>query len=124
MMLDHDSNIMTPIKSNDLDALDAAFAERVAGFSREDAEAGYKPGEDNSVWAPRFTRSADAVLPWLDKAIYWDSSYCNGQHHVFVNEMRRDVTNRADYGHAAQTFAHAATIALLRAHGVEVEDVA
>lgn len=130
---------MKNIKSTDLDALDAAFAEKVAGWT----DVCYEEGEDVDIesrcyypWSgmagtppdggkrrliSSVTRSADTVLPWLDNAIYWDSNFCDGQHQVFVNEMRRDVVNKGDYEGTAKTFPHAAAIALLRAHGVKVE---
>jgi len=122
---------MKHIKSTDLDALDAAIAEKVAGWvpyvapkSRGSIMLPYTHFDGNGfpqLGVLPFTRSADAVLPWLDNAIYWDSHFCDGQHRVFVNEMRRDVVNKGDYEGTAKTFPHAAAIALLRAHGVKVE---
>jgi hypothetical protein len=68
---------------------------------------------------PRFTTSADAVLPWLDnpKSIAWWEARLrlNGKHQVICHQSEIDA-----YPAEADTFPRAAVIALLRAHGVEI----
>lgn len=76
---------------------------------------------------PRFTESADLVLPWLHKNHplridyrgHYAGDYCDS------NEWRVTVwkdSNMMEYAFAKdKTLARAAVIALLRAHNVEIE---
>lgn len=134
------------------DELDAAFAEHVAGWKWEDWNmCGEKrmlligPGLSWEDRHPEYTKSADAVLPWLEKCKdrgWWVQvkDHTNG-----IECGRRDwLVIISDYDDccdpyagepgyaesgkplmyregAAPVFAKAAVIALLRAHGVEVE---
>lgn len=126
--------IQMKIKANDHDALNAAFAEKVAAFKIED---GYfvlhRAPEEPTTWAtlellsywktkvpPGFTRSADAVLPWLEKCAFFEAEIrITGS--VSRNFFVSLTANEPGFG-LASTFPHAAVIALLRAHGVQVED--
>jgi len=122
------------------DQLNAAFAEKVAGWhnlkhgvygsgapEREPSWHGTPPQRKAGIWGiPRFTNSANDVLPWLEK---WrmlrdvDRSVginlainCARHWHVKLNDEQDD-----DYFASADTISRAAVIALLRAHGAEVE---
>ncbi len=64
---------------------------------------------------PRFSTSADAVLPWLGDD--WDVRTRNGQ--IRVTIYRPSEQNEGE-AHNMQSFAFAACIALLRMHGIEV----
>lgn len=98
--------------------LNAVFAEKVAGM-RFDPDEGWRCKDGFSTTAPDyndFTRSADAVLPWLDR-VGWtcDNSY---------DEVVRIWGHRGrseHFIHTDKSFPRAAVIALLRARGVEVE---
>lgn len=122
-----------PIKSNDLDALDAAFAEKVAGWylSRNGesldyvcyrSEADYFAQPLSGTWPlPKFTRSADAVLPWLERGLAearhtHDDRWSGRKWTVYV------LNGYSSGSGISHSFPHAAVIALLRAHGVEVID--
>lgn len=113
---------MKPILTNPTDdQLNAAFAEHVAGWHAEDAESGYRPGEDNSAWAPRFTHSADAVLPWLEKSPFdVVQTYSNTCCMWTVRLLGRFTSNKEFVGQSEDGPAKAGVIALLRAHGVEI----
>lgn len=107
---------MNPIRSNDHDALNAAFAEKVAGYTMH-----LSPGcEWRRKEIPQFTRSADAVLPWLEKHSWSASNLASG---IQVN-IHKPGDSGAIYiqNSRAPAFPHAAVIALLRAHGVEVSE--
>ena len=114
------------------DQLNAAFAEKVAGWKRLDCDLWDVGLDISSPWCRKrsdgiwisnrtaWTESADAVLPWLEK------------HRVApIAEYRPTVRAPAFTGweimleHGcngrASTFPRAAVIALLRANGVEVE---
>lgn len=99
--------------------LNAAFAEKVAGWTLcWDEDSGGNRYEEwwNGLEGPLdpiFTTSADAVLPWLGKmdAIVTRS--------LSENDWRVVVPDgRCNSG---PSFPRACVIALLRAHGVEVE---
>lgn len=111
------------------DELNAAFAEKVAGWKRLDCclwDVGYDIGNpwcrkrSDGVWISnhaKWTRSADAVLPWLEKRGY-SIIYRGGMYDVRVYDD--DGDNEA--GRAYENcLPRAAVIALLRAHGIEVE---
>lgn len=104
--------------------LNAAFALHVFGAKEidgdmmrmDDAEMN---GEKFEAWLkiPDFTKSAGAVLPWLEKMptvhIHWDGKF-----------YKVHVSDRIyPYG-LDERFPKAAVIALLRAHRVEVEWIA
>ncbi len=111
------------------DQLNTAFAEKVAGYFSNPA---FKPqhswcrksptGEivvlDGLGALPPFTRSMDAVLPWLEKCAAWRRD-ADGE--VFV--YRHSAAGSASAGGKKETmcFPCSCVIALLRAHGVEVE---
>lgn len=115
------------------DELNAAFAEAVAGWKCEMIYGAWSGDVSVAapVWTspngtvstayfiPKFTQSADAVLPWLEK------TFCAFSYHTdrpdrrlqFCADKKRDGQLIASSG----TFPRAAVIALLIAHGVEVE---
>lgn len=115
-----------------LDQIDAAVAEHVAGWKLEmfmtnppkPTGAGIPPGgiAKDIAPIPRFTRSADAVLPLLEKWEYVDvnrdKDFERGPWGVAISS-KRDVAQL--FIGSGSTMAIAACIALLRAHGVEVE---
>jgi len=100
--------------------LNDAFAEKVAGWYRENGiwfsirDDGLKVFEGETA---RFTDRADKVLPWLEKwPKHWQAGNVNaGGPPIWVSLGDKDNASVAD------TIAHAAVIALLRAHGVDVE---
>lgn len=105
------------------DELNEAFAWRVAGW--REGELG-----DCRVWfdktnayvcdisdAPNFTRSMDAVLPYLEKLPIWDITWDGKRATCGVSLDAYTFYYEA----TAETPAKATVIALLRAHGVEVE---
>lgn len=102
------------ILRNPTDAqLENAFAEHVAGFLSIRHGYGY-PNKDATgvVKVPPFTRSADAVLPWLEKhdAIVTHS----------VKEADWRVVILGGRCDSDKSFPRAAVICLLRANGVTV----
>jgi hypothetical protein len=129
---------MKPTLTNPTDdQLNAAFAEHVAGFKHGGMNIGGDPNntfgwsmtgpgskdpaaplhEKLSFWwtsdLPKFTRSMDAVLPWLKKAGLWECGYSAHHDGYWVT---------VSYGHDSEdkSLPRAAVIALLRANGVEV----
>lgn len=118
------------------DELNAAFAEKVAGWFRAerlgkqvlyDPEGGHVLIGDTRCM-PQFTHSADAVLPWLER---WRDS---GKGYVAMATIHSAAMQRtgwvvqvrdAETGPLQEiihwSLPRAAVIALLRAHGVEVE---
>ena len=114
--------------------LDAAFAEKVAGWKRTSrfdfssvetyypwfVPAANGSGSGFELAVTRFTRSFDAVLPWLEKTGRWN---------VFrdvsgVYEIELEDNPMPDDGcwfAFNKSLPRAAVIALLRAHGVQVE---
>lgn len=117
--------------------LNAAFAEKVAGWRKQfnDGWLGEAVGEGRNphmdwfspedgfkyshheLQLPPFTASADAVLPWLEKLGFWACQYSEGLVVISDDHMDCNSENMS----SAETFPKAAVIALLRAHGVEVE---
>lgn len=106
--------------------LNAAFAIRVAewtapchGFTWKNEHGRFQPD------GPPFTTSADAVLPWLEKRedVEIHRVQSDGWQ-VSIMEVKRTPESE-ETGVIAEawedTLPKAATIALLRAHGVEVE---
>lgn len=65
---------------------------------------------------PDYVGSADAVLPWLEKAGNGMVRFCPD-----VSGGSRWIVNIGDAHGACDSFAKASTIALLRSHGVEIE---
>jgi hypothetical protein len=115
------------------DELNVAFAEKVAGFT----DICHESGEDVDIesrqiypwrawrgtfegrrrFVPPFTTSADAVLPWLEKWPY-DVDFDQGEVFEYTFKVYYPVfVESSEEG----SFAYNAVIALLRAHGVEVE---
>ena len=108
--------------------LDEAFAEHVAGWKVEfDGDKKYlsPDGENWHMWSiPYFTGSVDLVLPWLEKfggAVYvnrytgWGDT--NWAVRLYENDEDGSLMGEAE----EPTLPRAAMIALLRAHGVEIE---
>ena len=115
------------IKSNDHAALNAAFAEKVAGWrihhrntalwcKADEADGLMRSGAMAVVGELNFTHSADAVLPWLEKRTEGWLIHTQPTSPRHTCWLVSEHTGRAD------SVPHAAVIALLRAHGVEVED--
>ena len=101
--------------------MDAAFAEHVAGFLSIRHGYGY-PNKDATgvVKVPPFTRSADAVLPWLEKRSPWRAD-CGGEYGYMVQVWSGPSGDGICYATAnAKTFPRAAVLAMLKAHGVAV----
>lgn len=127
--------------------LDLAFATNIAGWTSRmegcalcwyNAEGKFVGGRNDGQrfsGIPKFTQSADLVLPWLEKRYieteiksWWDSpaQHFNEStrqgHRVF--EPNGVWTVRVPGNNAMaedKSFARAAVIALLRANGIEVE---
>lgn len=114
------------------DELNAAFAEKVCGWTlhKENISVnpvGYIP---HIRWMDKeevvqfngekldFTASASSVLPWLEAAASSWSKECDGS--IWCEMPCNRGTFRGSLVHE-QPFARAAVIALLRAHGVEIE---
>lgn len=110
------------------DQLNVAFAEYVCGWIRRDmgkigthkkpdAFHSARGWECNEINPTQFTTSSDAVLPWLEKC------YCQigfgPAWRVTIEGGRTNKINAAT--HLDDSLPRAAAIALLRAHGVEVE---
>lgn len=120
--------------------LNTAFAEKVAGWSMkktnpkdpvlgEEGEVFCAPGDGWNMNIPTFTQSADTVLPWLEKP---DWMWCrkshtlkkHGDYGYFEFWCYGPTKHQIGYHCCADEpgqFPRAAVIALLRAHGVEVE---
>jgi hypothetical protein len=111
--------------TNPTDAeLNAAFAEKVAGWKCFDSDDpwGWRDPSGQS-WhrshIPYFTTSADQVLPWLPKELFGDFwQAAGGYAGVRVTIWSNDEIKAAGDD---RSFAKAAALALLRAHGVQVE---
>lgn len=104
--------------------LNAAFALNVAGW-RFNAPFDWYPPSYNSYCDPldapeSFTQSADAVLPWLN-APGWLWAACNDEIYSKKPFMVFVHRGQAEAAASDTNFPRAAAIALLRAHGVEVE---
>lgn len=109
--------------------LNAAFAEKVVGWVWIPLAEG-APYWEGNYWMDRegvmhdpkasdclFTTSADAVLPWLEKTDDPDAAYRDGLWSVaFYVDKENNWVKGED-----KSLPRAAAIALLRAHGVEVE---
>jgi hypothetical protein len=74
---------------------------------------------------PRFTQSADAVLPWLEKFGWRGTSNRAGSTCAatisVLDGVGTECIAQQDWTHTQTPFPRAAVIALLRAHGIEVE---
>lgn len=114
------------------DELNAAFAEKVAGLSAADIR--YLGGSlANPASGIKFTTSADAVLPWLEKWGPWTVEHKLNEPGYKLDLWKRIPWVPPGYGHTeppncvavhfgcANCFPRAAVIAMLWAHGVEVE---
>lgn len=112
-----------------LGELDAAFAEKVAGWVEFKAPmfngapsmpyTHFDQSGRPRVGADPFTRSMDAVVPWLEKwNESWEISFYNGTWNIAVESPKGPML----YGWVKDTsLPLACCIALLRANGVEVE---
>lgn len=112
------------------DQLDAAFAEHVAGQIPTVSPGYFTYPNVRGFWrAKKFTQSSDAVLPWLEKGR--ESGRRIGIEvgfrlwRIWIHDKNTDglydscLERRPDG--ESDTLPRAAVIALLRAHGVEVE---
>ena len=127
--------------TNPTDAqLNEAFAVHVAGWTWNEFKPsgfgpviqGYWNGADGYYVCNKanFVNSADAVLPWLEKKQVWEAIFNNNPYTGSVGtsvlvadsftEDLKEPSGRSGWV-SAKTFAKAAVIALLRAHGVEIE---
>jgi hypothetical protein len=117
------------------DELNAAFAEKVAGWKLNAAGPSAFGTNLNPYWedekgrsqfdGPWFAYSADAVLPWLEKlGSSWHCSHvkeeARGDYFEFYLGYIKDGKYPVFVVHES-SFPRAAVIALLRAHGVEIE---
>lgn len=120
------------------DELNVAFAEKVAGAVPCDQ---WKPFMHDSMMKgdcgheacyPRklpvdYCKSANAVLPWLEKTGFGNTPWIPSPKisHLSASVIASNLGWRVDVGddsaHTDKSFAKAATIALLRVHGVEIE---
>lgn len=105
------------------DQLNAAFAEKVAGWTLSwDEDSGGNRYEEwwNGLEGPLdpiFTTSADAVLPFLEKrARAITITYCD----VTVQWTVEIIGFKTAWKASSETLPRAIVYALLRAHGVEV----
>lgn len=113
--------------------LNAAFAEKAAGWTslvpsgfNGDNHLGVPPPGQrtgNAEIVPPFTQSADAVLPWLEK---WMIENPKSTVDLSITPETKRVTlyhgkTRSAWSADSNSFPRASVIALLRAHGVEVE---
>ena len=117
------------------DELNAAFAEKVAGWTRffsENLGAAlfHPPGLPDAAnvnkrfEVPRFTQSADTVLPWLEKWRDGNTLFIAGTSIFGERAWGVDlIDNSQNFRQFVKdpSLPRAAVIALLRAHGVEVE---
>lgn len=125
------------------DELNAAFAEKVAGWQpTEDQierasiidEAWYGDATREQAvqsairaFRPHFTRSMDAVLPWLEKSGYYVSlCYWNGpwaEPPGWCLSLWENDENGQQVGDYVRdkSLPRACVIALLRVHGVDIE---
>jgi hypothetical protein len=88
---------------------DKAYAERDVSATRGEVQM-----EQDAP--PDYLNSADAVLPWLEKCRRWKAERCAPDGVWLEVDAPR-------FGDAyAPTFARAACIALLKAHGVSIEE--
>jgi hypothetical protein len=113
------------------DSLDFAFAAVVAGIAPDSPDIGGDPlrglycGDSGRRHVPRFTRSMDAVLPWISKqsidtgAVWSITVYLDGS--FMVNAGHQDENSKDAPSGEDKSLPRACVIALLRAHGVEVE---
>lgn len=120
--------IMKLINPTDLE-LDAAFAEKVAGWmqcERLGRMVWYDPAGGHEINPPRFTYSADLVLPWLEKNdMIAEIIRAKGDHtlgwrigwRVSIGNNETNIGSNC-FG---SVLAKCIVIALLRAHGIEVE---
>ena len=97
--------------------LNVAFAEYIAKWPKTEINSALHWGVD--WFGPTYTNSADIILPWLEKLTYGGTIMFLGHTPKWRVQicMRNDLNFEAD----AESFARAAVIALLRAHGVEIE---
>lgn len=99
------------------DQLNAAFAEHVAGWRLWAGCHDQWNDGTKDVGKARFTTSADAVLPWLEKHRFRVSAPWVPGDEWSVVVVCEDGEVRAD----SASLSRASVMALLRAHGVEVE---
>lgn len=111
---------MTKLTNPTDDQLNVAFAETVAGWTLVTNSLGrLQPKDKDGHWIQDwdFTQSADAVLPWLEKTDDPDAAFRDGLWSVvFYVDKENNWVKGED-----KSLPRAAVIALLRAHGVEIE---
>lgn len=109
------------------DELNAAFAEKVCNWSKGDDGYGYEVVYSEKiapyktvgpVWKYNFVKSADVVLPYLEKMVRRSAF---NDHTITVTGENYYIDGPGGNLSKAPTLAKACVIALLRAHGVEVE---
>jgi hypothetical protein len=95
------------------DQLNAVFDTHVAKMGERGELGPVLHGGEYKLAYPQWTRSMDAVLPWLEKAGLWECGYSAHHDGYWVT---------VSYGHDSEdrSLPRAAVIALLRANGVEV----
>lgn len=108
------------------DELNAAFADIVYGRRCEKCGKFHdKYNEGVNEDSLKFTDSADAVLPWLEKReLQWSAGHRMYAKDFFCSIQTKITQDGWDEERASATdssFPRACVIALLRAHGVEVE---
>lgn len=111
------------------DQLNAAFAQHVAGWFPIEPKHSkgslmmvdeWWDAKGYPVGAPRFVTSVDAVTPWLEKAGRWSAIRgADGLYEINLDDIPMPETGV--YWAIDASLPRAAVIALLRAHGVEVE---
>lgn len=89
--------------------LDAAFAEHVAGWRER---------QTFDMW-PAFTRSMDAVLPYLAECDSWNMEYDQGEGRELTVDVWRPMHGR--FVGDGTSLPRAVVIAILSAHGITVE---
>ena len=99
------------------DELNAAFAVAVAGYVQR--EGGWEIPPMRAIWTEPldFTRSMNAVLPWLERTDWYAENLSHGRFGtvlVEINQPEKAITAEAS------SLPRACVIALLRANGVEV----
>lgn len=105
--------------------LNAAFAEGVAGWTRTNDGFWRSPdmavGDDPKLFVDvQFIASFDAVLPWLLKTAWFNVSRSKERGAHCEIDACHDASSRCFLAES-ESVPRACVIALLRAHGVEIE---
>ncbi len=129
---DNNHGLLKTLTNPTEDEINAAVAEYVAGWKCEMINGAWSGDPDSSapVWTspsgqvstayfiPAFTRSADAVLPLLEK---WPGEWTKTGRMWIELSTYNDEDGPGTVEATADTFPLAACIALLRANGITVE---